>query len=113
MTDTTAAPEDRYVVTSYGPNEYKIHDRSNGRDEAHGWFSTRAGARALAQRLNREARMPPACAPASPSGDSAEERYRVALNKISRYGDEYSRRTADDALFACTPLAKGRKDDGA
>jgi hypothetical protein len=125
MTDTTAAPEDRYVVAVYGPNEYKIFDRSYDRDNAHGWFSTWASAHGMAQRLNREARaankpaaeqIAPCCNCSAKLKEAEEtakrhreeaERYRCALAQIWRHGSGDALRYAHDALFA-SARAKGK-----
>lgn len=114
MSDTMAAPEDRFVIGDPGVSGCYVLDRVlGGRVGPSGL--TWAAAHIEAQRLNREARKPPACAPAAPRCDCAEklkaaeetaERYRHALAQIWRHGSGPALRYAHDALFG-TERAKG------
>src|SRR4051812_19708754 len=96
MTDTTAAPEDRYAPME-SDRGWFVHDRVM-MILASPTGLTWASAHEKAQRLNREARAALNNL-ATELRDCAAERYRVALNKIARHStDEYARRCADDAL---------------
>lgn len=91
MTDTTAAPEDRFAIGDHGVSGCYVVDRVLARRVSPSGL-TWAAAHCEAQRLNRKARAElnkPAAEPAAPSCDCARkdrviDHYRVFAAQVSR-----------------------------